>query len=80
MYWNRQYRVNTFSSFVVCRPGFYLVRKRLASFFFTFLNHGSHGIARIPKNAQPGPFDPGCAEELPTGDYVPLKVMAAAAV
>src|SRR6266567_2345890 len=30
-------------------PGFYWVRKRFASFFYTFLNHGLHGSHRFQK-------------------------------
>jgi len=48
---------------------FYWVRKRLAS-FFQFFEPRITPTARIPENAQPGSFDPGCAGEPSTIDYL----------
>jgi len=50
--------------------GFYWVRKRLASFFFSFFEPPITSIAQIPENPQPGSFDPGCVRELSTIDYL----------
>jgi hypothetical protein len=42
----------------------------LGKLFLGFFNHGLHRPHGSQKNAQPEPFDPGCAGELSTIDYV----------
>ena len=60
--------------------GFYWVGKRLASFFFRFLNHGLREPNGFQKTRSRDLFDPGCAAELSTIDYlVSAKVTAEAA-